>query len=91
MFTERTDMSRSSRIPRVPSTPFVPGRSVLSRNGRSIEAPMFALRSVNGGWEGVERKYLENVRRASRPSAHWYVSVGASRPSAHWYVSDAQA
>jgi hypothetical protein len=67
MFTERTDMSSSSRIPHVPS----------------IEASMFALRSVNGRWESIERKYLENARRASRPTVHWYISDGASRPSAH--------
>jgi hypothetical protein len=73
MFTERSDMSRSSRSPRVPS----------------IEAPMFALRSVNGEWERIERKYLEKAQRASRPSVHWYVSDGAFRPSAHWHVSDA--
>jgi hypothetical protein len=88
MFTERTDMSRSSRIPRVPSTPLVPARSVVSSNRRSVEAPMFALRSVNGGWESIERKYVEKVRRASRPSIHWYLSDGSSRPSAHWYVSE---
>jgi hypothetical protein len=69
MFSERTDMSRSSRIPRVPTTPSVPARSVLTRNCRSNESAMFALRSVNGGWESIERKYLENVRRASRPFA----------------------
>jgi hypothetical protein len=74
MFSERTDLSRSSRTPRVPSTPFVPAGSVLRRNCRSIGGPMFALRSVNGEWVSIERKYLENVRRASRPFAgHWYV------------------
>jgi hypothetical protein len=73
MFTERTDISRSSRTPRVPS----------------VAPRMFALRNVNGEWGSIERKYLENVRRASRPAVHWHVSDGASRPSAHWYIGDA--
>jgi hypothetical protein len=67
MFSERTDLHRSSRIPHVPGTPFAPAHTVLRGNCPSIEGHAFSLRSVNGAWESIEQKYLENVRRASRP------------------------
>ena len=67
MFSERTDLHRSSRIPYVPGKPFAPAQTGLRRNCPSIEGHAFSLRSVNGAWESIEQKYLENVRRATRP------------------------
>ena len=67
MFSERTDLHRSSRVSYVPGKPFAPAHTVLHRNCPSIEGHAFSLRSVNGTWDSIEQKYLENVRRASRP------------------------
>jgi hypothetical protein len=67
MFSERRYLSRRSSAPPPPRAPYRPRHGVVNRNYATVEAHALSLRSVNGSWESIERKYLENLKHATRP------------------------